>query len=71
MFLCWAFACYEHTESSQVVINEDNANDTGDFITKRLSAIKSQRSTGDLEDLALIIGQSFPYDPMCFLGAHI
>lgn len=30
--------------------------DTQEFITKRLSAIKNQRSTGELEDLALIIG---------------
>lgn len=29
---------------------------TQEFLEKRLSAIKSQRSTGELEDLALIIG---------------
>ncbi|KAJ7928501.1 aminophospholipid-transporting P-type ATPase [Mycena leptocephala] len=40
----------------QVIVNEDNANDTQQFISKRLSAIKSQRSTGELEDLALVIG---------------
>ena len=40
----------------QVIINEENQHDTYDFINKRLSAIKSQRSTGELEDLALIIG---------------
>jgi len=37
-------------------VNEENARDTGEFIQKRLSAIKNQRSTGELEDLALIIG---------------
>ncbi|KIM45195.1 hypothetical protein M413DRAFT_441876 [Hebeloma cylindrosporum] len=38
-----------------VVVNEENAHDTQDFLTKRLSAIKNQRSTGELEDLALVI----------------
>ncbi|CAA7261647.1 unnamed protein product [Cyclocybe aegerita] len=38
-----------------VIVNEENARDTEEFLTKRLSAIKSQRSTGELEDLALII----------------
>lgn len=51
---------------SQVIINEENAQDTSDFITKRLSAIKNQRSTGELEDLALIIGM-FLVD---LLGRH-
>uniref|UniRef100_A0A8H8CP71 Phospholipid-transporting ATPase n=1 Tax=Psilocybe cubensis TaxID=181762 RepID=A0A8H8CP71_PSICU len=45
-----------------VIINEENAHDTEDFITKRLSAIKNQRSSGELEDLALIIdGKSLGY----------
>ncbi|TEB37429.1 calcium transporting ATPase [Coprinellus micaceus] len=45
-----------------VIINEENAQDTSDFITKRLSAIKNQRSTGELEDLALIIdGKSLTF----------
>jgi phospholipid-transporting ATPase len=39
-----------------VIINEENAHDTRDFIEKRLAAIKSQRSTGEVEELALIIG---------------
>ncbi|KAF9049923.1 hypothetical protein BJ165DRAFT_1454911 [Panaeolus papilionaceus] len=39
----------------QVIVNEENAHDTQDFLTKRLAAIKSQRSSGELEDLALII----------------
>lgn len=39
-----------------MIVNEDNARDTEEFLTKRLSAIKNQRSTGELEDLALIIG---------------
>ncbi|PFH53769.1 hypothetical protein AMATHDRAFT_54264 [Amanita thiersii Skay4041] len=38
-----------------VIVNEENARDTNEFITKRLSAIKNQRSSGELEDLALII----------------
>ncbi|KAF8200726.1 calcium transporting ATPase [Pholiota molesta] len=38
-----------------VIVNEENAHDTHEFLTKRLSAIKNQRSTGELEDLALII----------------
>lgn len=41
----------------QVIVNEENAHDTQDFLTKRLAAIKSQRSSGELEDLALIIGK--------------
>ncbi|OBZ69638.1 hypothetical protein A0H81_10594 [Grifola frondosa] len=45
-----------------VVVNEENAHDTEEFITKRLSAIKSQRNTGELEDLALIIdGKSLTF----------
>ena len=43
----------------QVIVNEENAQDTQDFLTKRLSAIKNQRSTGELEDLALVIGILF------------
>ncbi|KDR75257.1 hypothetical protein GALMADRAFT_249254 [Galerina marginata CBS 339.88] len=38
-----------------VIVNEESAHDTQDFLTKRLSAIKNQRSSGELEDLALII----------------
>ena len=38
-------------------MNEDNQHDTYEFINKRLQAIKSQRSSGELEDLALIIGE--------------
>lgn len=37
-------------------MNEENAHDTAEFITKRLNAIKSQRNSGELEDLALVIG---------------
>lgn len=43
---------------SQVIVNEENAHDTGEFLNKRLHAIKNQRSSGELEDLALIIGQT-------------
>ena len=44
----------------QVIVNEETALGTKDFIERRLSAIKNQRSTGELEDLALIIGE-WPY----------
>ena len=37
-------------------MNEETALGTKDFIERRLTAIKNQRSTGELEDLALIIG---------------
>ena len=40
----------------QVIVNEENAHDTKDIIERRLTAVKSQRSSGELEDLALIIG---------------
>ncbi|TFK75474.1 calcium transporting ATPase [Pluteus cervinus] len=38
-----------------VIVNEENARGTEEFINKRLSAIKNQRNSGDVEDLALII----------------
>ncbi|KZT04791.1 phospholipid-translocating P-type ATPase [Laetiporus sulphureus 93-53] len=41
-----------------IIVNEETMLETQEFITKRLSAIKNQRSTGEpgeLEDLALII----------------
>ena len=41
-----------------LIVNEESAQDTHEFLTKRLSAIKNQRSTGELEDLALVIGMS-------------
>ncbi|KAH7920341.1 Ca-transporting ATPase [Leucogyrophana mollusca] len=45
-----------------VIINEENARDTEEFILKRVSAIKNQRSTGELEDLALVIdGKSLTF----------
>jgi phospholipid-transporting ATPase len=37
-------------------VNEDNLLDTKDTIERRLTAVKSQRNSGELEDLALIIG---------------
>lgn len=40
----------------QVIVNEENTADTRAFLEKRLTAIKSQRNTGELEDMALIIG---------------
>ena len=43
----------------QVIVNEETAHETEAFITKRLNAIKSQRSSGgEQEDLALVIGVS-------------
>lgn len=39
-----------------VIVNEVTALATKEFITKRLTAITSQRKSGELEDLALIIG---------------
>lgn len=39
-----------------VIVNEESALATKEFISKRLSAITSQRKSGELEDLALIIG---------------
>jgi phospholipid-transporting ATPase len=44
-----------------VIVNEENAHDTKDFIEKRLAAAKSQRSTGETEELALIIGTSLSW----------
>jgi phospholipid-transporting ATPase len=40
----------------QVVVNEETAHETEQFLNKRLQAIKNQRTSGDNEDLALIIG---------------
>jgi phospholipid-transporting ATPase len=39
--------------------------DTKDTIERRLTAVKSQRSSGELEDLALIIG-AFSLEPDAF-----
>ncbi|KDQ19994.1 hypothetical protein BOTBODRAFT_125521 [Botryobasidium botryosum FD-172 SS1] len=45
-----------------VIVNEETMHDTKEFITKRLSAIKSQRKSGELEDMALVIdGKSLTY----------
>ncbi|KAG9018263.1 hypothetical protein FRB90_011717 [Tulasnella sp. 427] len=45
-----------------VIVNEETAQATKDFITKRLVAIKNQRKTGEQEDLALIIdGKSLTF----------
>ncbi|KAF9501800.1 calcium transporting ATPase [Pleurotus eryngii] len=45
-----------------VIVNEETMQTTQEFLEKRLSAIKSQRSTGELEDLALIIdGKSLTF----------
>ena len=39
-----------------VIVNEESELATKEFISKRLSAITSQRKSGELEDLALVIG---------------
>ncbi|MCO5600309.1 hypothetical protein L7F22_054419 [Adiantum nelumboides] len=45
-----------------VIINEDNLHDTAAILNKRLAAIKSQRSAGELEEMALIIdGKSLSF----------
>ncbi|CAL1711189.1 unnamed protein product [Somion occarium] len=45
-----------------VIVNEETSHDTNDFLSKRLAAIRSQRSSGELEDLALIIdGKSLTF----------
>ncbi|PWN51558.1 putative P-type ATPase [Violaceomyces palustris] len=45
-----------------VIINEENAHDTAEFLTKKLAAIKNQRNAGELEELALIIdGKSLTF----------
>ena len=45
-----------------VIVNEENAHDTSEFLTKRLAAIKKQRNAGELEELALIIdGKSLTF----------
>ena len=43
---------------AQVIVNEENALDTRDFLTKRLEAVKNSRNAGDFEELALVIGES-------------
>ncbi|TFK23677.1 calcium transporting ATPase [Coprinopsis marcescibilis] len=49
-------SCRLISESMNIVtVNEENAHDTAEFLTKRLTAIKNQRSSGELEDLALVI----------------
>ncbi|KAI0629096.1 phospholipid-translocating P-type ATPase [Trametes polyzona] len=45
-----------------VIVNEETAHETEEFLTKRLNAIKSQRNSGDQEDLALVIdGKSLTF----------
>jgi phospholipid-transporting ATPase len=43
-------------DDAQVIVNEENATDTRDFLTKKLLAIRNQQKIGDLEELALVIG---------------
>ncbi|KAI0799980.1 phospholipid-translocating P-type ATPase [Fomes fomentarius] len=56
-------ACRLISESMNlVIVNEETAHETQDFLTKRLDALKNQRSTGDQEDLALVIdGKSLTF----------
>ncbi|KAG6889115.1 hypothetical protein C0995_003684 [Termitomyces sp. Mi166 len=44
----------------KIIVNEETARETEQFLTKRLDAIKNQRNSGELEDLALIIGRVSP-----------
>ncbi|KAH0589136.1 hypothetical protein H2248_004902 [Termitomyces sp. 'cryptogamus'] len=45
-----------------IIVNEETARETEQFLTKRLNAIKNQRNSGELEDLALIIdGKSLSF----------
>ncbi|KAG8839620.1 hypothetical protein FS842_002022 [Serendipita sp. 407] len=45
-----------------VIVNEESAQATEELLTKRLAAIKSQRNTGEQEDIALIIdGKSLTF----------
>ncbi|BGP28306.1 aminophospholipid translocase [Rhodotorula toruloides] len=47
---------------SLVIVNEENALDTKDFLVKRLEAVKNSRSAGDFEELALVIdGKSLSF----------
>lgn len=39
-----------------MIVNEESAHETEQFLSKRLTAIKNQRKSGELEDLALVIG---------------
>ena len=41
----------------QVIVNEETAAETKKYITQKLDAIKAQQGAGDLEELALIIGE--------------
>lgn len=41
----------------QVIVNEETARDTRQYLSTKLIAIKAQQKSGDLEELALIIGQ--------------
>lgn len=43
---------------SLVIVNEETMHATRDFIAKKLQAITAQRRTGDMEELALIIGMA-------------
>ncbi|KIK92679.1 hypothetical protein PAXRUDRAFT_829729 [Paxillus rubicundulus Ve08.2h10] len=45
-----------------VIINEETTHDTAEFISRRLTAIKNQRSSGEQEHLALVIdGKSLSF----------
>ena len=46
----------------KVIVNEESAHETEQFLSKRLTAIKNQRKSGELEDLALVIGASSLFD---------
>lgn len=49
---------------SLVIVNEETMQDTKQYISNKLEQIKAQKSTGDLEELALVIdGKSLTYAP--------
>lgn len=58
----WELPNYPET-ICKVIVNEETAHDAHEFLSKRLSAIKNQRSTGEMEDLALVIGTFFSVLP--------
>lgn len=41
-----------------IIVNTASSQETSDLLSKRLFAIKNQRNAGDVEDLALIIGET-------------
>lgn len=62
-------SCRLITESMNlVIVNETTSHETEQFLSKRLQAIKNQRSSGDNEDLALVIGACLALVPSVFVS---